>query len=241
MLDSALIVDVETTGLNPENDRIIEIGFVEFVLDESGRPAIVDSYGAVEDPGIEISKEITKITGIENAHVKGRTIDWGKVREAMERSQVIIAHNMAFDKAFLLNRPELNGVETHWACSMRHIDWAGKGYKTQALNYLAADHGFVNPFAHRAIFDCAATYRLIEPYIGELIERSYEKEFKVIARGAPFESKDILKSNGYRWDPGQRVWAKVMGASKLEGEREFLESEVYSGNSTHEEVELTGF
>lgn len=237
-MDSALIVDVETTGLDAGSDRIIEMGYVEFVMEGGHKPAIVESYGGLEDPGVEITREITEITGIENSHVKGRSIDWVRVRAAMERAQVVIAHNMPFDKAFLLNRPELKGINVHWACSMRHIDWAGKGFRTQSLNYLAADHGFVNPFAHRAIFDCAATFRLIEPYIPELVSRSYEKEFNVVARGAPFESKDILKKNGYRWDPGQRVWSKVLPESKLEKERDFLSEMVYQGETSHEEIQL---
>ena len=238
-MDSALVIDVETTGLDPASDKIIEVGYIEFVMEGDSKPAVVESYGGLEDPNMPLSPEIIKLTGIEDGHVKGRTIDWARLRSAMERAQVVIAHNMPFDKSFLMQRPELQGVDVHWACSMRHIDWAGKGFKTKSLNYLAADHGFVNPFAHRAIFDCAATFRLIEPYVNELVERSYEREFNVIARGAPFESKDALKQNGYRWDPGQRVWSKVLAHSKLEQEREFLSAQVYSGNPTHEEVELT--
>lgn len=237
-MDSAIIVDVETTGLDADRDQIIELGYLEFVLEGDQMPAVVETYGGLEDPGLSITPEITKITGIENAHVKGRKIDWTKFRGALERAQVVIAHNMLFDRDFLEKREELKGLNLHWACSMNHIDWSSKGYKTKSLNYLAADHGFINPFAHRAVFDCAATFRLISPYIKELIERSYEKEFQVIARGAPFESKDVLKQSGYRWDPGQRVWSKVIPENKLVVEREFLCADVYAGPSRHEEVAL---
>lgn len=237
-MDFGLIVDVETTGLDPATDKIIELGFVEFMVESGGTPAIINSYGAVEDPGCEISTEITKITGITNQHVKGRKIDWRLFREALSRAGVVIAHNLNFDKGFLLARPELADVDVHWACSMRHIDWEAKGFRTKALNYLAADHGFVNPFAHRAIFDCAATFRLIEPYLEELIERSYQKEYLVLATGAPFASKDLLKGRGYRWDPEKRVWKKIFFEDNLEAERAFLAENVYGGNALHEEVEL---
>jgi len=237
-MDSGIIIDVETTGLNSESDKIIELGYLEFVFEGDSKPAIVETYGGLEDPGVSISDEITKITGISNSHVKDRKIDWSRLRSAMERAEIVIAHNADFDKGFVMRRPELAGLTVHWGCSLRHVDWTSKGFKSHALNYLAADNGFVNPFAHRAVFDCATTFRLVAPYLNELVERSYEREYKVLAKGAPFESKDVLKQNGYKWDPALRVWHKTMGEKKLELEREFLLKNVYHGSSTHEEVKL---
>src|SRR5690606_9704255 len=99
--------------------------------------------------------EIEKVTGIDYDLIKGRVIDWNLVRDWMSRASIVIAHNAAFDRPFLEQRSELSGLHIHWACSIRHIDWQAKGFRTKALNYLAADHGFVNSFAHRAVFDCA--------------------------------------------------------------------------------------
>jgi DNA polymerase-3 subunit epsilon len=118
---------------------------------------------------------------------------------------------------------------------MRHIDWRSHGSRHLGLTYLAADHGFLNPFAHRALFDCATTFRLVSPYLGELIARSYEKEFTLRALQSPFESKDILKGRGYFWDAESRCWTIVLPESKIEAERIFLSEEVYKGPSKHRE------
>jgi DNA polymerase-3 subunit epsilon len=235
-MDLGIILDVETTGLDPETCEIIEIGLVEFGMLSDGSSAILETYGGLEEPAGSISEEITSITGITDEQVKGRRIDWEYVRSKLENASIVIAHNAPFDRSFIERRPELSSLNLHWGCSQRHINWSKHKIKTRALNYIAADMGFVNPFAHRAVFDCATTYRVIEPYIQELIGRSYESMFLVKAVGAAFEKKDILKANQYRWLADQRVWAKEVFEGDLDAERLFLESEVYGTQSRHEEM-----
>ena len=239
-MDYGLIVDVETTGINADEDAIIEIGVVEFVLREGkSSPELLNMYGALEDPGRPITEEIQKLTGLDNGLLKGQKIAWEYIRSLLERSSLVVAHNAAFDRSFIEKRPELAGLDLHWACSMKHIDWRGKGYKTRALNYLAADHGFVNAFAHRALFDCATTFRLIAPYFQELVQRSYLRELRVLAVQAPFEMKDKLKQQDYRWDAEKRVWFKDVFEDTLDAERSFLSSEIYTqGPDRHQELPL---
>lgn len=237
-MDYGLIIDLETTGIDAERDRIIELGLIEFAVMDGHLPIITGTYGAVEDPGLPLSEEIKKITGLDDPFLQGRQIDWTQVRQYMERASIVIAHNAAFDSGFLKRRPELAGVEMHWACSIRHIDWEAKGFKTSALNYLAADHGFVNAFAHRAVFDCATTFRLVAPHLSELVARSWQKDVRIWATGAPYEAKDKLKNRRYRWDGERRAWFKDMAEDKLEDERRFLASEIYSGRDLHQEEPL---
>ncbi len=241
-MNFGLILDFETTGIDPNEDSIIEIGLLEFALPDDGRePQILNMYGALEDPGKPLSPEIQKLTGLNDELLRGHRIGWDFVRGITERAAIIIAHNADFDRGFAERRPELAGLSSHWACSMKHIDWEGKGFRTRALNYLAADHGFVNAFAHRALFDCATTFRLIAPYLPELIQRSYLREVRIAAVAAPFEVKDKLRSNRYRWDNQKRVWFKDVLEDALDGEREFLKSEVYQGlRDAHEELWIDG-
>lgn len=239
-MDYGLIVDLETTGLDAENDSIIEIGLLEFAVETGKDPVITKMYGSLEDPGCEITAEITKITGIENSHVKNQKIDWPLVQGYFDRASIAIAHNMAFDRSFLKKRSELDLGDTHWACSVKHIDWEAHGFKSKSLNYLAADQKFINPFAHRALFDCATTFRVISKYILELTENSYEKEILFSATGAPFEVKDKLRAHGYRWNPGDRVWQKTVFEKNVEAERAFLASSIYQGRkAVHTESEIT--
>jgi len=239
LMDIGLIVDLETTGLDSKNDEIIEIGIIQFGINAKHELHIIQMYSALQDPGVPLSEEITKITGLTNEAVSGKKIDWAYVRRLFDESSIAIAHNADFDSAFLRNSPEFNGTEIHWACSVKHIRWRDHGFKSRALNYLAADHGFVNPFAHRALFDCATTFRLVEPYIEELIVRSYEREFMIQAVNSPFEAKDQLKARGYHWDPSQKYWYLKLLECDLNDERNFLSSEIYRGDAQHREVALS--
>jgi DNA polymerase-3 subunit epsilon len=236
-MDYGLIVDVETTGLNSSVHQIIEIGIIEFMLNSESGAAITRMYGALSDPGQPLSQEIERLTGIKTAHLANQKIDWQMVASMMQRAKIVIAHNADFDRSFLSQVAELQKIEAHWGCSIRHIDWKAKGSGSQALNYLAADHGFINPFPHRALFDCATTFRLIAPHLEELIENSHQKTFRVDAVNSPFEKKDTLKENGYRWDAARKIWYKIIFERQLATERDFLSKEIYSASqSQHRET-----
>lgn len=240
-MDYGVILDLETTGIDPENDRIIEIALLEFGVVADKDPVISRCFSGVEDPGVPVSDEIFKITGLTAEIIAGQKIDWDYVRSFLSRASVVIAHNAEFDRAFLERSGHLRGLKLHWACSRRHIDWRKHNFRTTALNYLAADHGFVNPFAHRALFDCATTFRVITPYLSEMIMRSYEREYLVRAVYSPFESKDALKARGYSWNLEVRVWEKRVPESELADERAFLAEEVYKcldGQFRHTEEEV---
>src|SRR5580693_7039401 len=62
----AAVVDVETTGTNPDSDKIVELGICFFEYDrQSGRIyKVLGSWEWFEDPGFLIPPEITNITGI---------------------------------------------------------------------------------------------------------------------------------------------------------------------------------
>ncbi len=238
-MDYGIIVDLETTGTDFANDKIIEIGILEFGLEEGYEPMVGNMYGALQDPQQPLTEEIKKLTGLEDVYLKDKQIDWKIVSDYFSRASIAIAHNALFDRTFLLKQSELDLTAVHWGCSLRFIDWKGHGFKTRSLNYLAADHGFVNPFAHRALFDCATTFRIIAPRLKELIEYSFLREYRIFATGAAFDTKDLLKANSYRWDPERRVWSKDVFENRLADEREFLKQHIYRGADQHQEEEIS--
>lgn len=230
-MDQGIIVDLETSGLDPSKDHILEVGLIRFSWNGKDLPVILEAYSALQDPGIVLDPEIIKLTGITNEALVGQKINWSFVAQLLSNSGLVIAHNADFDASFLLKVPELVDLDCHFACSMKHIDWAGKGYRSQALNYLAADHGFVNPFAHRALFDCATTFKIIGPYLAELVQKSFESEFLLSAWNAPFSMKDELRLKGYRWDSEKRVWSKFIFENTREDEISFLNERIYSSDN----------
>ena len=84
-LANGVIVDTETTGLSQDTEKIIEMGLVVFEYDpETGQAyRVLESFGALEDPGIPITPEITEITGITNEMDAGK-LEF-EVRDALLR------------------------------------------------------------------------------------------------------------------------------------------------------------
>ena len=97
-----LYIDLETTGLNADVDEIIEIGMVPFSYGRDGQIfSVGESYSKLREPSSPISEEITKITNITNEMLEGKTIDPNEVFGFAKDTDLIIAHNAAFDRVFL--------------------------------------------------------------------------------------------------------------------------------------------
>ncbi|MBY0370743.1 DNA polymerase III subunit epsilon [bacterium] len=231
------VLDVETTGTDTARDKVIEIGIRMFRFDRESGAVLSrdDGYGALEDPGEPLDPLITRITGITDAMVAGQKIDWDRVRSYLEKAQIIIAHNASFDRPFLDRYVPLSATKV-WGCSFKQVDWESKGFPSQKLEILSIYHGFFNS-AHRALADADSLLHLLhlpapegeECYLAELVRNARKKSALVLAQNSPFETKDILRERGYRWDPERRVWHRFLFAEECPTEVEWLTDKVYSG------------
>ncbi len=236
-LKKGAVVDVETTGLDRKNDWVIELGLRRFEYDPSTGEIvrIGESLNALQDPGRPLSAEIIQLTGLTDADLKDQSIDWKKVDQLLSDVDVIVAHNASFDRPFF-DRFAEQSRKRLWACSFRQVDWNEKGFASAKLELLCLFHGYFTA-AHRALNDVDALLCLLsfkcrktgETYFQELLDRADKPYVKVVAASSPFESKDLLKARGYRWDPLARVWQRLILSSQLTEEVGWLESSVYRG------------
>lgn len=94
--------DVETTGLDVKNDRVIEIGIIIF---ENGKP--IKSYCKLINPeGKKIPEKVTKKTGITNEMVKGKKTfakRIKKIERLLYKANIWCAFNDQFDRSMLIN------------------------------------------------------------------------------------------------------------------------------------------
>ena len=239
-----LILDTETTGLDWRAESIIELAMLAVDVDlQTGKPVgEVEVYEDFEDPGRPIPPEIVKLTGITSQDVKGQKLNEAKIKEMVERADLIVAHNAGFDRPFVENRLEVFEHKA-WACSFQGINWKAQGMGSAKLEFLCSELGWFYD-AHRAQVDCHALLRVLSsPLQAEKSEGSstgLQQLFKaaenartvVKALGSPFETKDKLKARGYRWDAEARVWyTAVKSAEALDAEAEWLKAEVYGGRA----------
>lgn len=131
-------IDVETTGLDRETARIIELAIQRFRFDEHGRIIQVGMPRVWrEDPGVPIDPKITSLTGLTDADVAEQQIDELTAVDILSSADLIVAHNAAFDRPFVDRRlPAIAGKP--WACSMAELDWLGLGFEGRALAHLVS-------------------------------------------------------------------------------------------------------
>ncbi len=237
-LRTGLFVDVETTGLDPTKDEIIELAIVPFTYGLDGRIFHVrEPYQRFQQPSSPIQPQITALTGITDDMVAGQEIDPSEVETIVNDAALIIAHNAAFDRRFAERLSAVFAVKP-WACSMTQVDWGSEGYEGTKLAYLAMGAGFFYG-RHRAENDCLAAIELLAtplprtgvPAMRSLLERARRPSYRVWAVHAPFDLKNVLKARGYRWngEEGQspRAWYIDVDEPDLEQERMFLQNEIY--------------
>jgi DNA polymerase III subunit epsilon len=235
----AVLVDTETTGLDPGTDEVIELALVPFEYErETGRIVSVDERGALSafrEPSFSIPPEATKLHGITDAMLKGHTIDAERVKAVIEPAQLIIAHNAAFDRPMAEKHWSVF-EDKHWACSFIDIDWKAEGIGSARLDYLLCAQGWFYD-AHRALNDALATLFLLTLPLPEsnklgmasLLESARRPLRAVRAEETAFEQRAALKARGYRWDEGKGKRAKAwwIMTSDPDAEIAWLRSEIY--------------
>lgn len=152
-----VVVDVETTGLNPIEDRITEIAMMKM---KNG--VLLDEFSTLVNPLVTIPAQITDLTGIDNLMVQ----DAPPAREVVPSmveflgNSIFVAHNASFDWGFVYNTTlRERGIElcNPQLCTVKlsrkilpHLISKSLGPVTSALNITIPDR-------HRASGDAFAT------------------------------------------------------------------------------------
>jgi hypothetical protein len=126
-----------------------------------------------------------------------------------------VAHNgNLFDKPLLeagMKRQGLDFMLRPWIDTKTDIEYPEE-IKTTKLKYLACEHGFVNPFSHRAVFDVLTMLTVLSRYdIQEVIALSQQPAVRLQAVCLPpwtdgGKSTGIAKSLGFHWNGETKQW-----------------------------------
>lgn len=170
MTDSFVCIDLETTGLDPKRDKIIEIGAVRV---EKGE--ITGDWETLINPGQPLSERIVELTGIHDEDLAEAGTIGELLPEALVflREDVLLGHGILFDFSFLKKAAvnerlpfERTGIDT-----LRIARKYLKDLESRSLGPLCKHYGIPHR-AHRALGDARATVALYR----KLTEEFFEKE-----------------------------------------------------------------
>ncbi len=247
-----LVLDVETTGLDPRADEIIELAMLPFHYTATGRiTTVLPPFSRLRQPASPIPEAIARLTGITDAMVEGCSIDPDEVASFVAQAQLVVAHNARFDRPFAeAFCPSFAFLP--WACSHAQVDWSGAGHAGSRLVNLLFDAGcFVE--AHRALDDCQAVLALLarelpdtgQPAMAALLAAARQPTVRISAAGAPYAAKDLLKTRGYRWQNGDdgrpRAWIIDVTKDAREAEVAFLRQEIFGPDHQPPEIRVTAY
>ncbi|SIQ09176.1 PolC-type DNA polymerase III [Halanaerobium kushneri] len=156
-----IVFDLETTGLNPSQHEIIEIGAVKI---KNGKK--IDEFKSFINPGVKIPAKITEITGINSSMIADAPDLKTVINQFVDfvESGVLVAHNADFDYGFI--RTALESLEIK-KDDYTVLDTLGlsralvKDSKNHKLNTLAKYFGVDLENHHRALDDAAATAEIL--------------------------------------------------------------------------------
>ncbi len=241
----AVVLDTETTGMNPSADKIIELGMVVFQYCPYTGQAyrVLETYNELEDPGMPIPPESTKIHNITDDMVAGKRIDDAVVDALLADVSIVIAHNADFDRGFVEARLPVFASKA-WACSLKQVPWKSAGFGGASLEFLAYRNGF-HYKGHRASADCHALLEVLQSNIAgfggnafkTLLANARVKDVRIWALNAPFDNKDKLKERGYRWAAERKIWNSILPQKELAKEVDWLQEHVYQARPFKLELE----
>ena len=165
---SYVVIDVETTGLEPSIDKIIEISAIKYI--ENREVAV---FNELVNPNIELDPYITTLTGIDTKDLINKpSIDTiiPKFIEFIENF-TLVAHNASFDIKMIVAESYRSGIQfpnnkiqDTLKLSKRMFSKTDiPNYKLETLkNYLGLTYK-----SHRALDDCYTCASVYQVYLAK--------------------------------------------------------------------------
>ena len=194
--------DLETTGLSPRVDRIIEIGAVKF-----NRAGLIDIYSTLADPQMPLSLLIQRLCGLRDPDLQGQPLPEEAVAGLALFSEgcTLVGHGVAFDMAFcseILPESFSGRVALDTAELARAVLPSAPSH---SLEELSRSLDLLHDRPHRALSDARATWLLLE----RLVET---------AQGLPLELRRRVHRlcSGSGWASGEYLARQLQLAPSTE-------------------------
>lgn len=182
-----VVFDIETTGLSPTADRILEMGLIR--VDANGNP--LGYWSTLVNP--QGSVGATHIHGIKQSDVADSPTFAECVDQVLEKlkGQVLVAHNAKFDHSFLkaeLGRTGWSLPEIPIVCTMLETRYFLPGISRKRLVDCVEAIGIDQEIQHRALGDASLTTALFHFYLNGPVDRNRSAHLRAL----PVNASSIL-------------------------------------------------
>ena len=150
-----MALDLETTGLSPRLDRIIEVGAVRFRGDE-----VLATFQSLARPEVAIPRPVQELTGIRDADVAAAPPPEQVLAQVIDfvGDSAVVAHSGTFDLSFLIDGQTGSGYELFDTLDLARIMLPMA--PSHSLPHLSRQLGLTHADPHRALSDADAARQL---------------------------------------------------------------------------------
>lgn len=189
-------LDIETSGFDPLNNEILEVGFAFFELGEKGI-VITEEWTQVFCPDRPVGAQILGLTGISQNELDSAP-KFSEYKEQLQQKlgqAVIVGHNIGFDTKFL----ETFGLKFSGdqIDTLDLVQWLLPTHHSYNLENLMHTFNISHKEAHRALADSKATLLLLEKLLG--VYNGFGKELKggigKLIKNTNFTWADLLQNS----------------------------------------------
>ena len=171
-----VVFDIESTGLNPYSDDVIEIGAVKIRNGE-----IVDRYNQLINPGRPISAFTTQLTSITNEDLADKP-SFEEIKDDFYdfiKGTILVAHNAEFDIGFMKRKYSEYGIylDNPYADTLKISRYTLTDLKRHKLDIVAERLGVNLQNHHRAVDDANATAEIFIALVNILIRQGEIEDF----------------------------------------------------------------
>lgn len=211
-MGSILIVDVETTGLDPKTDRIVEVGAVLYSVQHR---CIVEQWASLVDTGSPNTAEA--INRIPSSALVGAPL----LDEVLQRlnghlgypNRILMAHRAEFDRSFL-DASGFDSMDTPWVCSKFDVEWPLSKPGASCVE-MALAHGVPVVSAHRALTDCMLIAKTLEAVqaLGHDLPAMLARAMRpkaMFRANVSYDDRELAKTAGFHWEPASKSWLRRM-------------------------------
>jgi DNA polymerase III subunit epsilon len=178
-MNNILILDTETTGLDAQKNQVIEVAAILYNLPNQG---IVSQCSVLIPCQTNAAQKINHIEPKLTQTVNQEDLKWGigMIERMAARSDVILAHNAKFDRAF---SSQALSIDKPWVCTASEIQWPGlMGWPK--LKDLCLKLGVLYEDAHRGLPDCQVLLKCL------LKLNNLKEQLEGLLKSYPFRVRD---------------------------------------------------